>query len=73
MKTIAALAFAMLGLALAAAAAQAQSDEDRAACTTDAQTICGQFIPDRERVAHCLIANKRRVSAGCRRALAHFK
>jgi hypothetical protein len=40
---------------------------------TDAQTVCGQFIPDRDRVAHCLMANRRRISPACRAALKHFK
>jgi hypothetical protein len=40
---------------------------------SDAQVYCGQFIPDRERVAHCLMANRRRISLGCRQALKHFK
>jgi hypothetical protein len=39
----------------------------------DAQTYCGQFIPDRGRVAHCLMANRRRISPDCRTALKHFK
>ena len=39
----------------------------------DAQTVCGQFIPDRARVAHCLMANRRRISPACRTALKHFK
>jgi hypothetical protein len=39
----------------------------------DAQTVCGQFIPDRERVAHCLMANSRKISPACRAAVRHFK
>jgi hypothetical protein len=42
------------------------------ACMNDAVTICGQFIPDRERVAGCLISNRSNVSAACRSALTHF-
>ena len=59
--------------------AQAQQDQkqdqyqDQDACMGDAQTICGQFIPDRERVAHCLMANRSRVKPRCREALKHFK
>ena len=67
----------VLGLiALAPVAAQAdeqQDKQDKLACLADAQTFCGQFIPDRERVAHCLIANRRRVSVACRVALKRFK
>jgi len=39
----------------------------------DAQIYCGKFIPDRERVAHCLMANRRLISAACRTALKNFK
>ena len=35
-------------------------------------TVCSQFIPDRERVAVCLISNRSRISEGCRTALRHF-
>ncbi len=38
----------------------------------DAQTYCGQFIPNRVRVAHCLIANRRKISPACREAVKHF-
>ncbi len=38
----------------------------------DAMTVCSQFIPDRERVASCLIANPTRISEACRTALTHF-
>jgi predicted component of type VI protein secretion system len=63
-------------LALAPIAAQAdeqQDMQDRQACMADAQTFCGQFIPDREHVARCLIANRRRISVACRVALKRFK
>jgi hypothetical protein len=62
-----------LGLSLSSLAARADAQSDQQACMQDAQVICGQFIPDRERVAHCLIANKRSVSPACRAALKHFK
>jgi hypothetical protein len=63
----------LLWLAFAPAGAQADDQADRNACMTDAQVYCGQFIPDRERVAHCLLANRQRVSLACRQALKHFK
>jgi hypothetical protein len=40
---------------------------------SDAMTVCGQYIPDRDRVAHCLLANRSRVSPACRTALKRFK
>jgi hypothetical protein len=67
---------ALLGLcwlALAPMAARADEQQDKNACMTDAQVYCGQFIPDRDRVAHCLMDNRRRISLACREALKRFK
>jgi hypothetical protein len=73
MKTHFAFGFMMFCLTLAPTAVRADAQQDQDACMMDAQTICGQFIPDRDRVAHCLMANRRHVSAGCRVALRRFK
>jgi hypothetical protein len=73
MKIRAVLAFTVLGFGLSPLAAKADAQQDQQACMQDAQVICGQFIPDRERVAHCLIAHRRKVSPACRAALKHFK
>jgi hypothetical protein len=62
-----------LGLGLSSLDARADAQSDQQACMQDAQVICGKFIPDRERVAHCLIAHRSRVSPACRAALKHFK
>ena len=67
------LVLGLLFLAFAPVAAAADPQQDQNACMTDAQTVCGQFIPDRDRVAHCLMANRRRISPACRAALKHFK
>ena len=72
MKIHAALALALFGLALSPVAVRADAQQDQQACMNDAMTICGQFIPDRERVAACLISNRSHVSPACRTALAHF-
>jgi|HubBroStandDraft_4_1064222.scaffolds.fasta_scaffold369852_2 hypothetical protein len=61
-----------LGLGLSSLA-KADPQQDQQACMQDAQVICGQFIPDRERVAHCLISHRRQVTPACRAALKHFK
>jgi hypothetical protein len=67
MKIGTALGLALLGLALAPVAGKADDDEQgRKACMYDALTVCAQFIPDRERVANCLIANRERISQSCR-------
>jgi hypothetical protein len=49
-----------------------QSQEDQGACMADALAVCGQFIPDRERVASCLIANSSQISPSCRDAIKRF-
>jgi hypothetical protein len=67
------LALGLFCFVLAPIAASADAQQDQDACMVDAQTVCGQFIPDRERVAHCLMANSRRISQACRIALRHFK
>jgi hypothetical protein len=67
-----ALALAVFCLALAPAAVRADDEQDKQACMSDAFSICGQFIPDRERVGSCLVANRSRVSAACRDALKRF-
>lgn len=60
-------------LALAPKAGRAEERQDKSACMADAQVFCAQFIPDRERVAHCLMDNRRRISLACREALKQFK
>ncbi|MFZ0609463.1 MAG: hypothetical protein WAM75_17500 [Xanthobacteraceae bacterium] len=73
MRLYVAAALMLSGLMLApAAAARAGAQQDQSACMMDAQTYCGQFIPNRVRVAHCLIANRRKISPACREAVKHF-
>jgi hypothetical protein len=60
-------------LGLAPDTARAEDQQDQNACMSDAQIYCAQFIPDRERVAHCLMENRQRISAACRVALKKFK
>jgi len=73
MKVRAALAFALFCLILAPVAVSADAQQDQDACMMDAQVVCGQFIPDRERVAHCLMSNRSHISPACREAIKHFK
>jgi hypothetical protein len=67
-----AVALALLGLAYSPAAVWAD-DSGQTACMQDAISICGQFIPNREQVAACLLSNRSHVTAACRSALTHFK
>ena len=73
MKIRLAVALTALGVVLSSFAAKADQQQDQQACMQDAQIYCGQFIPDRERVAHCLIAHRSRISSACRSALKRFK
>jgi len=40
----------------------------RAACTPDAFRLCGNYIPDPNKVRFCLQRQKSQLSAGCRLA-----
>ena len=72
MKSCTLLALTLLSL-LPSVVAWADAQEDQSACMMDAQTYCGQFIPDRVRVAHCLMANRHRITPACREAIKRFK
>jgi hypothetical protein len=76
MKMRSVLTLALFCTALAPAVAKAEDqqnqNENQAACMSDAMTVCAQYIPDRQRVAGCLISNRNRVSAPCRAQLAHW-
>jgi hypothetical protein len=70
MKISSGLGLALLCLAVVPLTARAEDDaEGRRACMNDALTVCAQFIPDRERIASCLISNRERISAPCRTLL----
>ena len=67
-------AAAALSLAVWASPAAAQrSDEMRGGgqhpCAGDAQRVCGEFMPDRGKIASCLFKNKRQLSPACQTAL----
>jgi hypothetical protein len=74
MKIRTALALVLSGLVLAPVAVRAADDEEqqgRKACMYDALTMCAKFIPDREAIANCLIANSERISQPCRLLVVH--
>jgi hypothetical protein len=71
MRFVAIFGLAILGIAFSPVAAPAD-ESDQSACMQDALSICGQFIPDHERVAACLMSNRKRISPACRGALMHF-
>jgi hypothetical protein len=63
------LTLAILAIAFFSTAAMADDN----ACMGDAFSICGQFIPNRERVAECLFSHRSSVSTPCRISLTHFR
>jgi hypothetical protein len=69
----AALGLALFGLVLASFAGKAAADDEqgRKACMHDALTVCAKFIPDREQIANCLMANREHISQSCQVLLAH--
>jgi hypothetical protein len=72
MKIRAALALVLFGIVLIPIAGRADDDEQgRKACMVDALTMCAKFIPDRQQIANCLIANSERISQSCRLLLVH--
>jgi len=67
MKMGALLASALFVVALAPIASKADDEQaGRKACMMDALTVCAKFIPDRERIASCLMTNRDRISESCR-------
>jgi hypothetical protein len=64
--------FAIIGICLAGiTSASAQSEEARQACSGDATSLCGEFVPDVAKVTACMMRKRAQLSAGCRMAMAH--
>jgi hypothetical protein len=60
------LAWAM-SFAPAPAAAQSRgTPEQQQACQPDAMRLCGEFVPDVDRITACMIKNRIRLSPPCR-------
>jgi hypothetical protein len=66
------IAFAVALLSLAPLTASAQSQDEQNACMSDAFSVCGQAIPDRERVGACLAENINRISSACRTVMLRY-
>jgi uncharacterized lipoprotein YajG len=71
-------AYALVGMLLvAASAAQAQTQatpqanraQQEAACAGDATQFCGEAIPDEQKIAACLRANRAKISQACQAVL----
>jgi hypothetical protein len=46
--------------------ASAYTPEQQQACTPDAMRLCGEYVPDVERITACMIARKSQLSPECR-------
>lgn len=58
---------ALLGLALMASPAAAQgTQEQRAACENDAMRLCGEFVPDVDRITACMHRKRAYLTPRCR-------
>jgi hypothetical protein len=55
-----------LSLSLLASAAYAYTPEQQQACSPDAFRLCGDAIPDVDRVTACMIARRAQLSPPCR-------
>ena len=53
-------------------AARAETPEERQACEIDAFSVCGTFIPDRDKVFACMANNQDRLSVPCRQIMARY-
>jgi hypothetical protein len=63
-----ALAFAILA-STTTFSAFGETVEERQACTPDAQTLCADEIPDRERVYGCLVRKVSQLSPACKKII----
>ena len=63
-------ALVALGIPILAAAAESQGTADqRSGCMADAFRFCMSAIPNHARIEACLNANRRKLSAACRRQI----
>ena len=62
-KLLAATALALTALT---SASLAYSPEQQQRCQGDAMRLCGEFIPDVDRITACMIAKYSSLSEGCR-------
>ena len=62
------LAFAIL-ISATTLRAPAETAEERMACTPDAQNLCADEIPDREKVYSCLVKKVNELSPACKKII----
>ncbi len=60
--------FVLLATALALmlpGSSQAYTPEQQQACTPDAMRLCGEFVPDVDRITACMVRKKSQLSPQC--------
>jgi hypothetical protein len=70
-RVVLAAAVALIAVYSVSSAARAETPQERQACTDDAFQHCGEAIPDRDRVYHCLVRKVRLISPACRKVISH--
>ncbi len=63
-----------LGCAIAVApspAAAQGTPEQQQACQPDAMRLCGEFVPDVERITACMVKKRAQLSPACRAVFYH--
>lgn len=62
------LSLALAAVSFASATSvHAYTPEQQQACTPDAMRLCGNYVPDVDRITACMIAKKSQLSPECRR------
>ena len=69
MRFVCRLALPVVILVGAAGMAAAQAPDVQQACTPDAQNLCADEIPDRERVYGCLVKKVNQLSPACKKII----
>ena len=69
MMKSAALAIALSIAGIAQASAAGPTMQEKMACRADAQTLCADEIPDREKVYSCLVKKVNDLSPACKKII----
>lgn len=74
--TVGLITTSLVFASIAAAAAQQpdpqQMQDEQQACEADVYTLCGEAIPDVDRITACLRAHWKDVSKACRKVMANY-
>jgi len=65
-------ALALVFFTLVPMATSAETQHEQNACMSDAFSVCGHAIPDRDRVAACLAQNINHLSVACRTVMQRY-